>query len=84
LANSWEGLPVTNSWEDVLDEGISIGHTNWQLFGSCKPNHEAYKLTQVYNITYDTDDQSFRIDNIDLQKFNIDKTIIYYNSDILA
>jgi P4 family phage/plasmid primase-like protien len=75
LANCWEDLPITNSWEDVLDEGISIGHTNWQLFGSCKPNHAPYKLTQVYNITYDTDDQSFCMDRIDLEKFNLGENI---------
>mgnify|MGYP003979344775 FL=1 len=31
-----EKLPLTNSYNDVLDEGISKGTTNWQLFGSQK------------------------------------------------
>lgn len=43
-------LPLTNSYADVLDEGISKGHTNWQLFGSRKPGHDAYKLTHVYDV----------------------------------
>ena len=75
IGDCWDNLPITNSWEDVLDEGITIGHVNWQLFGSCKPNHEAYKLTCVYNITYNTEDNSFSTDTIDVKKFNIGENI---------
>jgi len=56
VAEAWEDLALVNSWEDVFDEGISAGHTNWQLYGSRKPNHEPYKLTRVFDITYDTAD----------------------------
>lgn len=55
-AEMWTDLPIVNKWTDVFDDGISIGHTNWQLYGSGKPNHECYKLTSVYDITYDTVD----------------------------
>ena len=58
-------LPITNTWEQVLDEGISEGRTNWQMYGSCKPNHEAYQLTRYYEVKYDTADGEF-------QKFDID------------
>jgi hypothetical protein len=37
-------LPLANSYEEVFDDGISKGHTNWQMYGSKKPNNEAYKL----------------------------------------
>jgi P4 family phage/plasmid primase-like protien len=46
-------LPLINEWDQVLDAGISVGHTGWQLYGSKKPNHEAYKLTKVYVATMD-------------------------------
>ena len=39
-------IPITNSWGGVLDRGISAGSTCWQLYGSQKPHHEAYKLTK--------------------------------------
>lgn len=52
----WGDLPITNTWEDVLDKGISVGTTNWQLYGSKKPNYEAYKLSQIFNIQYNVDD----------------------------
>ncbi len=41
-------LPLINSWEDVLDKGITEGTTNWQLYGSRKPGNEAYELTGVF------------------------------------
>ena len=53
IGDMWSDLPITNTWEDVLDRGISGGGTNWQLYGSRKPDHDAYKLTHVYDITYD-------------------------------
>ena len=41
IESIWDGLPLTNTWENVLDRGISAGHTNWQLIGSknLKMNH---------------------------------------------
>lgn len=46
-------IPITNSWDTVLDAGISAGTTGWQLYGSKKPAHEAYKLTHHYVATMD-------------------------------
>ena len=59
IKEAWGDFPIVNTWSDVFDEGITKGYTNWQLYGSCKPNHEPYKLTQVYDITYDADDGEF-------------------------
>jgi hypothetical protein len=51
-----EDLQITNSWEDVFDKGISVGCTNWQLYGSRKPGYMAYELTTVYNVHIDPQD----------------------------
>jgi P4 family phage/plasmid primase-like protien len=56
LPQIWTDLPVTNSWNDVLDEGISRGHTNWQLYGSRKPSHAAYMLKYHFVMMHDPDD----------------------------
>ena len=40
LADVWE-LPFVNTWDKILDDGISKGTTNWQMYGSRKPGHEA-------------------------------------------
>lgn len=49
-------LQISNTWEDVFDKGISVGCTNWQLYGSRKPGYEAYTLTTVYNVHIDPQD----------------------------
>ena len=83
LKDTWDGLPITNSWEDVFDDGISVGHTNWQMIGSSKPNHESYAVTRIYNITFDTNDQEFIVDNINVKGYdfaaNIHKLSARYN-----
>lgn len=63
-------LPLINSWESVLDEGISKGTTNWQLYGSRKPGNEAYELTHHYVIGYDAGDGNFMIDERKVSDFN--------------
>ena len=54
-------LPLTNSFDDIFDEGISKGCINWQLYGSKKPNHEAYKLTYTYDILFNTDLNDYEV-----------------------
>jgi len=66
-------LPIINTWDSVLDEGISKGKTNWQLYGSRKPGNQAYQLTQYYQITYDTTDGEFIMIEQELKNFDIDK-----------
>jgi len=65
-------LPLINTWESVLDEGISKGTTNWTLYGSRKPQNEAYELKMVYNITFDlTDNEPKMEEDFD---FDFDET----------
>ena len=75
LPEIWE-LPLTNSWESVLDEGISKGTTNWQLFGSRKPGNEAYDLTQHFIITYDNADGEFMMDEKRVTDFDLKNNFI--------
>ena len=51
-----DDLPLTNSCEEVLDCGITKGHTNWQLYGSQKPGYEKYKLTRYIICELDQDE----------------------------
>jgi P4 family phage/plasmid primase-like protien len=73
IGEVWSDLPMVNSWESVLDEGISAGYTNWQLFGSRKPGHESYQLTHHYSITYDMDDGEFSFNKNELKTFDLCK-----------
>jgi len=66
-------LPLINTWDSVLDEGISKGHTNWQLFGSRKPGNEAYEFTHHYIINYDATDGEFVMDEHKVTDFDLKK-----------
>lgn len=57
IAAVLDDLPLTNSWSDVLDEGICKGGTNWQLYGSKKPGNEAYKLKYFFEISLDDENE---------------------------
>lgn len=49
------GLPLTNSFDDVVDHHI-IDKCNWQMYGSSKPDMESYRVTQIWR--YDVSDRS--------------------------
>ena len=84
LPEVWD-LPLLNNWESVLDEGISKGTTNWQLFGSRKPNNEAYELSQYFVITYDSADGEFMMDEKKVYEFdlknNFEKLSVQYENN---
>lgn len=67
----WGDFPIINTWEDVLDEGISTGKTNWQLYGSTKPGYEPYALSQIYTISYDSSDEEISRKKVPLAKFDL-------------
>jgi P4 family phage/plasmid primase-like protien len=71
LEEIWGDFPIINTWDDVLDSGISTGVINWQLYGSQKPNHEPYKLTSIHKITYNESNECITRDEIPLSQFNL-------------
>jgi P4 family phage/plasmid primase-like protien len=84
LSETWD-LPLINGYESVLDEGISKGTTNWQLFGSRKPGNEAYELSQHFVITYDSSDGEFMMKELKVVEFdlknNFSKLSVQYDSN---
>ena len=65
IADTWSDLPIQNTWPEVFDEGISKGHTGWQLYGSRKPNHEPYKIKYVYDVHMDPTDGELTFPPVD-------------------
>ena len=51
----WSDLPIINTWEDVFDDAVMKGHSNWQMFGSRKPGKEDYKLKYVFDCEYNNE-----------------------------
>ena len=58
IGDVWD-LPLTNDWSTVLDEGISKGCVNWQMYGSQKPGNESYRLTYHLVAEFDPNDDSW-------------------------
>jgi len=76
LPEIWADLPLINDWASVLDEGISKGVTNWQLFGSRKPGNDAYELTHHFNISLDGSDGEFMTTEMDTAKFDFKRDFV--------
>ena len=73
LKNSWDDLPITNTWEDVLDEGVTKGFSNWQLYGSRKPAHKAYMIKYHFELNFNNNEWS--IEEYPLTQFSTEKNI---------
>ena len=48
-------IKFKNSIEDLIDKAI-IYKNPWLMYGSCKNNQEAYKLTHIYNVDLEEQD----------------------------
>jgi len=74
LGDIWE-LPLTNDWQGVLDDGISKGVTNWQMYGSQKPGNEAYRLTYHMVAEIDLTDNEFMTVAKSVKDFDLSKNM---------
>ena len=70
LPHVWNDLPLQNTWEEVLDEGITNGNTNWQLYGSRKPGNQPYLLRHLYEISID-DNNDMCLSICDVKNFDL-------------
>jgi P4 family phage/plasmid primase-like protien len=67
-------LPLISScpWKTVLDEGISKGCIAWTLYGSRKPNNDAYGVTAAYQVKIDDADGEFCTEEMDIESYHRD------------
>jgi P4 family phage/plasmid primase-like protien len=79
LENIFESLPIVNSYEDIIDEGITKGFVNWQFFGSRKPGNKAYNLSYYYSLIYNKDDDIW-----DIKEKNISKDELIKHLPIMS
>lgn len=75
ISEVWE-LPLINNWDSVFDDGISKGTTNWQMFGSRKPGHQAYELTKHYVVDFDPADSEFMMVESNVKDFDLSKNLV--------
>lgn len=62
---------LTNDWNSVFDLGITRGSVGWQLLGSRKPGHEAYRLTHIFHLQYSSELKNFVTNNIRIDTFDL-------------
>lgn len=86
IGDIWTDLNLLEGWDKVLDEGISKGCVNWQVYGSCKPHYEAYKITQAYDVSIDPDDGEWMMPPSDAKRYetaeNIHKLSVRFREHI--
>ena len=75
MPEMWDDLPITNTFDDVLDLGVTKGFCNWQMYGSRKPGNKAYELTAEYLIEFLVEDDDWTIEEIS-KVLNLDKNFI--------
>ena len=79
----WGDLPLTNNWKDVLDAGVTRGHTNWQLYGSQKPYNIPYNLTMILHANND-ENGDINYERVSLSDFdlknNLNKLSVRYDA----
>lgn len=73
LQNMWSDLPVINTWNDILDEGVTKGQCPWQLYGSRKPGNQAYMIKHHFELIYT--DGSWTIEEYPIASFSTVKNI---------
>jgi hypothetical protein len=84
IGNMWKDLPIKNKWDDVLDNAVSSGSSPWQLYGSRKPNHHAYKLKYIYENVFDPADNEPMTTEIKLADFNVSEKIKFLSARYLG
>jgi phage/plasmid-associated DNA primase len=69
LEDLWKDLPLIDANTELIDKGVCKGEVNWQMFGSCKPNNETYKLKYHYKLVWNQNNDDWDITEYDTNKF---------------
>ena len=82
-SKEFDKLPLTNTWDNVIDKGVLEATTNWNLYGSRKPDNEAYELKYHYIMGFDENDQEFMMDEQEIKPidFELLKKLSVRNND---
>jgi len=75
INNIWHDLPLTNSWENVFDLGVTKGQVNWQMYGSRKPGNLAYMIKYHYIISYKESKREWSLETKPLASFSTEKNM---------
>ena len=71
----WDDMPLINDIDELIDEGITRGTVNWQMYGSKKPKHNAYEIKYHYDLHWDIENNEWTMSENDIKNFNMKKDI---------
>ena len=75
LKEIWDDLPLTNDIDELIDDGITRGTVNWQMYGSRKPNQSAYLIKYHYELCWNNTKDEWEISEFDINKFDTKKNL---------
>ena len=75
LKDIWDDLPLTNNMDELIDDGITRGTVNWQMYGSRKPNQSAYLIKYHYELCWNNLKDEWDISEFDINKFDTKKNL---------
>ena len=75
LKEIWDDLPLINDVDELIDEGITKGTVNWQLYGSRKPNHGAYLIKYHFELCWNENRDEWLLEEQDIDKFDTEQNL---------
>ena len=75
LEKFWQDLPLTNSSDDLIDEAVTRGIANWQLYGSKKPNHQSYLIKYHYTLEWKENEKNWDLIENNITQFKVKKNL---------
>lgn len=78
LKEMWDDLPLTNCMDELIDEGITKGSVNWQMYGSRKPYQSCYLIKYHLEIIWNFEKNEWDIIELDINKFDTKKIFQNY------
>ncbi len=75
LKDIWDDLPLLNSVDELIDDGITKGTVNWQMYGSRKPNQASYLIKYHYELRWNDNKQEWDITEFNIENFDTKKNL---------
>ena len=75
LKSLWGDIPIKNTWDDVYDDKVTSGSSNWMLYGSVKPSCEPYLIKYNYSFKKNEKNNEFDMDKKDVKLLDVRELI---------
>jgi hypothetical protein len=70
LKTLWDDIPISNTWDDVYDDKVTSGSSNWMLYGSVKPLCQPYLIKYIYSFKKNEKTNEICVNKKDIKLFD--------------